>query len=311
MDKKIKVIIDTDPGVDDCIALMFFTFDERFDVKLITTVSGNRPIDINSRNCMHLLEKFGKTDIPIAIGAKKPMKRERKDASFIHAKTGMGAYQPQNPKTIKPIKDDAVEAMYKVIMDNKNEITICEMSPHTNLGVLFTKHPDCIPYIKQIVFEGGSPYGYKGIKPHISFNASSDPEAMKIVLESGVKIIMIPSEMGRLFTYLGEKQVYKIKKQNHVGEFVYEMFQAYWEPGYDDKRIAMNDSCIYFYLSDPKMFKRQKTNIDLDVDEYPGKMIMDFDKNGKYTILIKGSRKKSYIHLLNLIKRLGSVEFQA
>lgn len=311
MNEKIKVIVDTDPGVDDCIALMFFMFNERFDVKLITTVSGNRPIEINSRNCLHLLEKFGQTTIPVAIGAKKPMKRERKDASFIHAKTGMGKYEPKDPSTIKPIKEDAVEAMYKVIMENKNEITICEMSPHTNLGMLFTKHPDCIPYIKQIVFEGASPYGYKGIKPHISFNASSDPEAMKIVLDSGVDIVIIPSEMGRLHTFLDEKQVYEIKNLNHVGEFVFEMFEAYWEPGYEDKRIAMNDSCIYFYLCDPKMFKTKRTNIEIDLDEYPGKMVMDFDKHGKYKILMKGSKKKCFAHLYNLIKQLDNVEFQA
>lgn len=309
MEDKIKVIVDTDPGVDDCIALMFFMFDERIDLKLVTTVSGNRPLNINSRNCMHLFEKFGKTDVPIALGASKPLKRPRKDASFIHAKTGMGTYQPKDPKIIKPLKEDAVEAMYKVIMENKNEIVFCEIAPQTNLASLLTKHPDCAQYIKQIVFEGGSPYCYKGRKPHISFNASSDPEAMSIVLDSGIPIVMLPSEMGRCYTYISEKEVYKIRDLNETGQFVYQMFDAYWEPGYKDKRIAMNDSCVYFYVTDPKMFKGKRTNIDLDLDEYPGKMIMDFNKHGKFNLMLTAKKKKSFQKLYNLVNSLSGYHF--
>lgn len=309
MDDKIKVILDTDPGVDDCIALMLYMFDERFDVKLVTTVMGNRTLEINSRNCLHLFEKFEKYDIPVAIGAKKPLKRERKDASFIHAKTGMGHYQPKDPVNIKPLKENAVEAMYKVIMENKGEITVCLMGPHTNMASLLLKHPDCAQYVKQIIYEGGSPYGYKNTEPHISFNASSDPEAMSIVLNSGIPIVMIPSEMGRRHTYLTYEQVMKLKELNDVGEFIYEMFDAYWEPTFKDKRIAMNDACTYFWLAKPKMFKGYRADIDIDLDEFPGKTVMDFKKDGKYLVLMKAKRKESYKMLFNLVKSLDRYSF--
>lgn len=309
MEDKIKVILDTDPGVDDTIALMFFMFDPRIDVKLITTVSGNRPLEINSRNTMHLLEKFGRCDIPVALGANKPLKRARKDASFIHSASGMGHYTPTEPTKIKPIKDPAWEAMYKTIMENKNEIIICLQGPHTNMAKCLMAHPDCAQYVKQIIYEGGSPYGYKGIAPHISFNASSDPEAMKIVLESGIPIVMIPSEMGRVHTYLSYKQVMKIENANDVGKFIGEMFDAYWEPGYEDKRIAMNDSCIYFYLVEPKMFKGYRADIDLDIKEFPGKTVMDFKKDGKYLILMSAKRNRSFKYLYSLVKKLDDYKF--
>lgn len=309
MKEKIKVILDTDPGVDDSIALMFFTHDPRFDIKLITTVSGNRPVEINSRNAMHLLEKFGKVDIPVAIGASKPLCRKRKDASFIHSATGMGHYTPIDPLQIKPIDEPAHEAMYRTIMENKNEIVVCLLGPHTNMAKCLMEHPDCAQYIKQIIYEGGSPYGYNGIAPHISFNASSDPEAMKTVLESGVPIVMIPSEMGRTHTYLSYKQVMKIEKRNEVGKFVGTMFDAYWEPGYSDKRIAMNDSCIYFYLIDPKMFKAYRTNIDIDAKEFPGKTVMDFNKDGNVLILMSAKKNKSFNYLYKLIKSFDDFKF--
>ncbi len=309
VEEKIKVIIDTDPGVDDCIALMFFLFSNKVDIKLITTVSGNRPIEINTRNTLHLMEKFGKTNIPVAVGAAKPLCRPRKDASFIHAKTGMGKYQPKEPTIIKPIEMDAVEAMYKTIMENKNEIVLCLMAPQTNAAELFTKHPDCIPYIKEIIFEGGSPYGYKNTRPHISFNVSSDPEAMTIVLKQDIPTVMIPSEMGRYHTYIKYDEVMKLKELNDVGKFIYKMFDAYWEPNFEDKRIAMNDSCSYFYLTDPKMFKGMRGDVHIDCDEYPGKMTIDFNKHGKLKIMMKANRKKSFKKLYNMVKSLGDYHF--
>ena len=122
--KKINCIIDTDPGVDDCAAIALSLYDDVMDIKLITTVSGNVGIDKVTRNILHLLEKFGRTDIPVAKGASKPLYREAKDATYMHKAEGMGNYIP--PKTVKtkPIKLDAVEAMYKVICEHPKDICI-------------------------------------------------------------------------------------------------------------------------------------------------------------------------------------------
>ena len=137
--EKYKVIIDTDPGIDDTTALILSMFDERLDVKLYTTVKGNINVDIATNNMLHLLEKFGKT-VPVARGGQRGMMRDTPDASWLHGKWGMGeTYIPPKAKT-KPIKKDAVEAMYEIIKNNPHEITLLLFGPHTNSGILLKKN---------------------------------------------------------------------------------------------------------------------------------------------------------------------------
>ena len=123
-EKKINCIIDTDPGVDDAVAIILSLYDKVMDIKLITTVSGNLELSKVTRNALHILEKFNRTDIPLAIGAVKPMVRESKDAKFIHQNEGLGGYIPPESVKTKPIDKSAVEAMYETICKYKNDIVI-------------------------------------------------------------------------------------------------------------------------------------------------------------------------------------------
>ena len=149
--KKINCIIDTDPGVDDCVAIALSLFDEMMDIKLITTVNGNLDLEIVTRNMMHLLEKFKRTDIPVAKGATKALCRVSPNASFIHQKTGMGGYNPPETVKTKPIEKDAIEAMYETIKEHKNDIVLISLGPHTNLGTLIKTHPDVKDMVSHII----------------------------------------------------------------------------------------------------------------------------------------------------------------
>lgn len=289
--EKIKVIIDTDPGVDDAACLVFALFDESLDIKLITTVSGNVNIHKNTRNMLHILDKFN-LDYPVAKGCEKPMTRESIHAEHIHSVEGMGGYTPKESN--RPLHElDAVEAMYKVLNEGDGDIVVLLLGPQTNMGTLLQRHPDIAKKIPRIVFMGGSPYGIYGYPKHISFNISSDPEALKIVLESGIPLSMVPSDMGRNKAHLAEDYVLnKVKGINAVGDFIFEMYDKYWEPGYPDKRVATNDTCAYMYLVYPEIFTHRKVDIDVDVDEMPGKTIIDFNDNGKYDFVTGVDRQK-------------------
>jgi len=201
--KKHKIILDCDVGVDDTEALLIALFDPSIDIKLVTTVSGNRPIEIVTRNTLHVLEKFNFLDIPVSKGADRPFNpnRPRKDASYIHLESGLGRYQPSEPKKLKCIDGTAWDNMYKVIKENPHEIIVVLNGPHTNFAHLLEKHPDVKNLVKQVIFMGGAPYGHKKFKNHISFNISSDPEAVEMVLNSGIDILMVPSQMGREYAY--------------------------------------------------------------------------------------------------------------
>lgn len=306
--EKMKLIIDTDPGVDDAAALMLALFEERFDIKLITTNSGNRTIDITTRNMLHLLEKYN-LNFPVARGAEKPLYRERLDAAHIHGFEGMGTYIPREPQKLKCLEGSAEDNMFRVIKENPHQISLILLGPQTNAGLLLTKHPEAAALLKQIVFMGGSPYGYKKTKPHISFNISSDPEACEIVLNSGVPLVMIPSELGRRMTHLSYDQVMEIAKLNDSGKFMLEMYKEYWEPGFEDQRVATNDTCAFLYLVDPKIFKAKRGDIHVDTKDMPGKTTIEFSKHGKSLILMNANGKKSFKVIKDSIKRLDDFKF--
>ena len=201
IDKKYKIIIDTDPGVDDSVCLIYAFADERLDIKLITTVVGNVSVEKTTRNMLHMLDVFG-INIPVAKGCHKAMERYSETAEFIHQKEGLGGYVPPSTTIHNTIDEDAVSALYRVISEGDGDIFPIVLGPHTNIGWLIKKHPDIIKKIPKIYFMGGSPFGHPDYPDHISFNISCDPEAFKIVLDSKIPLFMVPSNIGRRKAHL-------------------------------------------------------------------------------------------------------------
>lgn len=295
--KKYKVIIDTDPGCDDAACLVYMLNDNSLDIKLITTVAGNIRIETATRNALHLLDIFNK-DIPVAQGAEKAMHRISPYAEDIHQKEGLGGYNPPDHTTHKIFSKNAVEEIYRVLNEGDGDIIPIVLGPQTNIGLLIEKHPDIIAKIPKIIFMGGSPFGMKGFPNHISFNISSDPEAFKIVLESNIPLVMIPSDMGRRKAYLDEQYVYNMQKVNEVGDMLFRMYDMYWEPGFEDKRIATNDTCAYMYLIRPEIFQTTKIQVEVDTNEAPGKTTVYFDDNGHVDLAI-GVKREEFLKVLS------------
>lgn len=312
--KKVSCIIDTDPGVDDTVAIALSLYDEMMDIKLITTVSGNKDLDTVTRNALHTLERFKRTDIPVAKGAEKPLFREPKDASFIHQHFGMGGYIPPEKVETKPIKKDAIEAMYETICENKGNIVIIALGPHTNVGTLIQKHPDVVEMVNHIYCEGCAAYGHKmegkRWSNYISFNASSDPEAMQIVFNSGIPITIIPSRMGRELANFTEEQVMAIRDVNKVGYFFFQMYTGYWEHNYPDRRIATNDTCACMIFRFPKLFKTKKCFFEINTTDKPGKTTVTFNKKGNVNFAYKVNRNKLQQKFYEAIKNLDNLDFR-
>lgn len=310
--KKINCIIDCDPGVDDAVGIALTLYDEIIDIKLITTVNGNLNVDIVTRNLLHILEKFKRTDIPVAKGASIPMGRVMPDASFIHQKSGLGGYNPPKEVKTKPIDKTAVEAMYEVIKEHKNNINIIALGPHTNVGQLIKDHPDVVNMVNHIYCEGCAPYGKRGEgrwTKYISFNASSDAVAMKIVAESGIPITIIPSRMGRDLANFNEEEVFQIKEINDVGRFFFEMYNQYWEHGYEDRRIATNDTCACMALRFPELFKTKKAILTVDTIDMYGRTDFKFCHRGNVNYVYKLNKKKMHQYFYSAIKKLDFLKF--
>lgn len=311
--KKINCIIDTDPGVDDTAAIALSLYDEVMDIKLVTTVNGNLDVETVTRNTLHILEKFKRTDIPVAMGGRTPMGKSMPNASFIHQKKGMGGYNPPEKVETKPIEKSAVEAMYEVVKQHPHDISIIALGPHTNVAELIKKHPDVVNMISHIYCEGCAPYGRKkeGEKwwNYISFNASFDAVAMKIVAESGIPITIIPSRMGRELANFTEEEALMIRDMNDVGRFFYEMYSEYWEHNYEDRRIATNDTCACLALRNPKLFKSKRTKLIVNIDDMYGRTDFIKSKRGNVNYIYKVNKKKMHEYFFNAIKKLDRFKF--
>ena len=282
------------------------------DIKLITTLNGNLDLETVTRNALHILEKFNRTDIPVAKGAIKPLGKSMPNAAFIHQSKGMGGYIPPETVKTKPIETPAFEAMYELIKNNPNEVVILSLGPHTNVGTLIKEHPDVVHLIKHIYCEGCAAYGKrieKNWKNYISFNASTDAEALKIVMESGIPITIIPSRMGRDLANFTEKEVFEIRELNDVGKFFFEMYNQYWEHNYKDRRIATNDTCAVLAFREPSLFKTKKAIVKVDTDEMYGKTEFTFTRNGHVNYVYKVNKKKMHECFYRAIKKLDKFKF--
>ena len=308
-DKKAKIIIDCDPGVDDTACLVYALFDENVDLKLITTVVGNVSVDLTTRNALHLLDLLN-VDVPVAKGACCALKRVSPTAEFIHQADGFGGYVPPKTTNRKPIDIDAVEAMYQTIMAGDGDIVPVLLGPQTNMANLLTIHPDVKSKIPKIVMMGGAPYGNPDYPEHISFNLSSDPDAFKVVLESGIPLVMIPSIMGREWAHLSEDFVESLKKINDVGKLLSTAYSKYYEPKYlPEKRVTTNDSCTFFAHVYPKMFKFIKAKATVDTEKFFGRTIIDFTDDGNINFACAVNREAFLNLLIDELHKLDHIKF--
>lgn len=258
---KRPIIIDTDPGIDDALAIAIALYSKELDVKLITTVAGNVGVDKTTYNALRLLKFFNKESIPVAVGADRPLIRPYEDASYIHGKSGMEGYDFEDP-TVKPIAENAVNAMRRIIMESKEPITIVAIGPLTNVALLLKVYPEVKENIKEVVMMGGSlSRGNMGVMSE--FNVGVDPEAAYILFHSGLNIAMVGLDIGLKALVLPEDSE-EIKTMNKTGEMAYCLFKKY-RGGSFNTGLKMYDSTAIAYLLAPEIYDVVDTYVDVEL----------------------------------------------
>lgn len=261
MEDKINVIIDTDPGVDDAIALMCALNSDKLNIQLITSAGGNGPIENITANAIFLTELFQK-NIPVAQGANKPLVRPAKYAIGAQGKNGFGKFTyNKNKLKHKAVPLEACDAMYEVLRTSKEKTSILSLGPMTNIAKLLINHPDSKDMIKEIIFESGTKDNIYG-KPYKFFNVGYDPEAAEVVFKSGVNLVMVPSDFGH-FAYLDHAEIKRFKKANKIGKIFGKMFDGYRDYHVGDAGAAVHDACAVYYLTHPEFMKFEKGFIEI------------------------------------------------
>lgn len=202
-----RIIIDTDPGVDDAFALFLAMTSPELKIEAITAVAGNLPLSITLPNALRLVEIAGRTDIPVAAGASAPLARRLVTAD-VHGENGLAGAEFPAP-SLKPVPEQAVDLLRAIIEKNPGEITLVCLGPLTNIALALQADPALAGKIAHITMMGGSISG-GNITPAAEFNFYVDPEAADIVFRSGVPIAMVGLDVTEKVT-LTEKHLARIE----------------------------------------------------------------------------------------------------
>ena len=190
-----RVIIDTDPGVDDAFALLLAMRSPELKIEGITPVAGNVTLDVAVANALRMVEISGRTEIPVAVGARAPLMRRLVTATNVHGENGLGGVVFPEPKT-KPIAVPAAEFICQIVRKYPGEVTLIAIGPPTNIATALRLDCDLAAMVRGIALMGGSLSG-GNITPAAEFNIYVDPEAARIVFQSGIPISMVGLDVTR------------------------------------------------------------------------------------------------------------------
>jgi len=190
-----KVMIDTDPGVDDAFALLLAMGSPELKIEGITAVAGNVPLELTLPNALRMVEIAGRSDIPVAAGAKVPLVRRLVTAAYAHGENGLGGAVFPEPK-IKPIAEPAAEFIRQTVRKYPGEVNLITVGPLTNVATALQMDAELAGMIPRLVMMGGSLSG-GNITPAAEFNIYVDPEAARVVFQSGISITMVGLDVTR------------------------------------------------------------------------------------------------------------------
>ncbi|KOX16244.1 nucleoside hydrolase [Saccharothrix sp. NRRL B-16348] len=192
------LIIDTDPGVDDAFAIALAAASPEVDLIGVTTVFGNVSLENTTRNALRLLTLLGRDDVPVGVGASRPLIHPHPHLSSAHGEDGLSGYADTLPEATRgPDARDAVTLLRDLLDQAERPVTIVPIGPLTNIALLLAAHPNLKPKIGRLVVMGGGVHG-GNVTATAEFNVWSDPEAARRVLvEEDVPTTLVPMDLTR------------------------------------------------------------------------------------------------------------------
>lgn len=306
--KKIPVIIDCDPGHDDAIALLWALASPSLEVKAVTTVAGNQSIEKVTDNAIKVLTKARVYDIPVGQGYSRPLIGELNDGGLIHGETGLDGPRLQE-KAFEKVELNSVELMIKTIEEAQEKITLVALGPLSNLARLFIIRPDLKEKIEQISLMGGGTYG--NWIPAAEYNIWVDPEAAKVVFDSGIPIIMAGLDVTQK-AYVTDEENEKLKAQgNEVSIFVSELIEFYRQYHYQVEGFpgcTLHDPCAIAALVHPEIFTAEQCHVDIELNGKLTRGMTVIDRIG-YLEKIFNEKKERQVKVLFGVDREKFVEY--
>ena len=302
-----KIIIDTDPGQDDAVAILLaLASPEELEVLGITCVAGNVPLPLTTRNARIICELAGKPETRVFAGCAAPLKRALVTAEHVHGKTGLDG--PVLPEPTMPLQPEhAVDFIIQTLRtEPEGSVTLCPLGPLTNIATAFQRAPDIAARVGEIVLMGGAYFEVGNITPAAEFNIYVDPEAADIVFKSGAPITVMPLDVTHKALVTQERNDAFRALGTPVGIATAEMtefFERYDREKYGSPGAPLHDPCVTAYLLQPALFKGRHINVEIETasaltlgmtvadwwrvtDRAPNATFMgEIDANGFFTLL--------------------------
>ena len=269
MTKPLPIIIDTDPGQDDAVAILLALASPEFEVLGITAVAGNVPLALTEINARKICELAGRPDIKVFAGAVRPILRLLVTAEYVHGQTGLDGPVWPDPKM--PLqKQHAVDFIVETLMTHEaGTITLCVLGPMTNIALALIREPRIASRIKRIVAMGGGFFEGGNATPAAEFNIYVDPHAARAVFDADIPMTLIPldcthqalSTAARIERFRGIK--------NKPGPAIAAMLsfsERFDEEKYGTDGGPLHDPCVMAWLLKPELFQSREVNVEIECE---------------------------------------------
>jgi purine nucleosidase len=263
-----KIIIDTDPGQDDAVAILLaLASPEEIDVLGITVVAGNVPLPLTETNTRKVCELAGRTDIPVHAGSDAPMGRPLVTAEHVHGKTGLDGVEL--PAPVMPLQPEhGVDFLIETLRrEPAGTVTLVPIGPLTNIAQAFLKAPEILPKVAEIVLMGGAYFEVGNITPTAEFNIYVDPEAADIVFKSGVPLTVMPLDVTHkaLVTAPRLEAIRALGTRAAVVTASWmDFFERFDKEKYGSPGAPLHDPCTIAYLIQPDLFSGRHINVEIE-----------------------------------------------
>ncbi|WP_424973693.1 nucleoside hydrolase [Dinoroseobacter sp. S124A] len=265
-----NIIIDTDPGQDDAVAILLaLASPNEVNVLGITAVAGNVPLELTAKNARIVCELAGHPEIPVHAGCDRPIARTLVTAEHVHGKTGLDG--PVLPDPTMPLADQHAVAFIIETLRREPEgtVTLCPLGPLTNIATAFAEAPDIIPRVAEIVLMGGAYFEVGNITPAAEFNIYVDPEAAKAVFAAGVPLVVMPLDVTHKALTTAPHIAGFRALGTRVGDMVAawtDFFERFDKEKYGSEGAPLHDPCVIAYLLQPELFSGRLINVEIEVD---------------------------------------------
>ena len=264
MIQPIRLIIDTDPGVDDAIAILMAMAASEIEILGLTTVGGNVPLARATRNALSLLQAASRSDIPVAKGASRPLRGKFAYAPHFHGPGGLSQRLPDPANG--PVEDGAVKFLYDQLTGERGEAVLVALGPLTNLAVLLRERPIALEQAKQIVVMGGAVNTPGNVTPEAEFNFYCDPVAADIVLSSPLPITMVDLAACRQVK-INREQALGLKSATPLGRLMLDMLQGWFHREPSREEFEFCDPLAMAIALHPAIATATKVDLDVGIEK--------------------------------------------